>query len=88
MTDRISEIRASLANVAFSGRYYPGDVEADIAYLLDRVEALEKALRRYRGDHERDAIRMLDGLTFDDGPNDCGCPLCVQADRALTTETP
>jgi hypothetical protein len=43
MTDRISEIRASLANVAYSGRYYPGDVEADIAYLLDRVEALEKA---------------------------------------------
>jgi hypothetical protein len=45
MTDRISEIRASLANVAFSGRYYPGDVEADVGYLLDRVEALEAALR-------------------------------------------
>jgi hypothetical protein len=44
MTDRMSEIRASLANVAYSGRYYPGDVEADMDYLLDRVEALEREL--------------------------------------------
>jgi hypothetical protein len=84
MTDRISEIRASLANVAYSGRYYPGDVEADIAYLLDRVEALEGALREI-GDFaachhsEQSDNYWLHALVVD-------IPESVR--RALTTEAP
>jgi hypothetical protein len=59
MTDRISGIRASLANVAYSGRYYPGDVEADVAYLLDRVEALTE--ERAAAVHARDVAEAAAG---------------------------
>jgi hypothetical protein len=91
MTDRISEIRASLANVAYSGRYYPGDVEADIAYLLDRVEALEALVTslewsgagstprsRFKGSGRCPAC----GAHRGDGEHDESCRLF----RALATE--